>query len=135
MPAVPVLTETRTVTVKIIVNRRNELLSRNQLHCLVNILYFLGIYRLFTFEGFTCRKSSPEQTRILPVNYNLYIYIYILLTTNDIGRVLMLLSIFVEVDLSEERAEDVTITTSQLRHSGRGGFTLRCIMMCLHDYD
>ncbi|KAL4580936.1 hypothetical protein LXL04_017142 [Taraxacum kok-saghyz] len=49
-------------------------------------------------------------------------------------RVLMLLSIFVEVELSEERAEDVTITTSQLRRSGRGGFTLRYIMMCLHDY-
>ena len=36
----------------------------------------------------------------------------------------MLLSIFVEVELSEERAEDVTITTSQLRRSGRGGFYL-----------
>ncbi|KAL4588000.1 hypothetical protein LXL04_000878 [Taraxacum kok-saghyz] len=40
----PGLTETRVVTVKIIVNRTNELLSRNQLHCLVNMLYFLGIY-------------------------------------------------------------------------------------------
>ncbi|KAL4574239.1 hypothetical protein LXL04_021065 [Taraxacum kok-saghyz] len=64
-PVVPVLTETRTVTVNIIVNRRNELLSRNQLHCLVNILYFLGIYRLFTFEGFMGRKPGPEQTRSL----------------------------------------------------------------------
>ena len=82
MPAVPVLTETRTVTVKIIVNRRNEISSQNQLHRLVNILYFLGIYRLITFEGFAGRKSGPEQTRILPGLTLIMIYIY-LYTFND----------------------------------------------------
>ena len=126
VPAVPVLTKTRTVTVKIVVNRRNELLSWNQLHRLVNILYFLGIYRLFTLEGFTGRKSGPEQTRILP-GYTLiitciYIYIYILLTTESICRILMLLSIRVEAEFAEERTEDHGTTSSQSRRSDRGGF-------------
>ena len=122
MPVVPVLTETRTVTVKIIVNRRNELLSRNQLNCLINILYFLGIYGLFTFEGFTCRKSGPEQTRILPGFTLIITYIYILLTTESICRVLMLLSIRVETELADERTEDHGTTSSQPRRSDRGGF-------------
>ena len=77
---------------------------------------------LFSDVGCAGRKSGPEQTRKLSEFTLIITYIYILLTTNDIGRVLMLLSIFVEVELSEERAEDVTITTSQLRRSGRGGF-------------
>ncbi|KAL4582058.1 hypothetical protein LXL04_006596 [Taraxacum kok-saghyz] len=81
-PVVPVLTEARTVTVKIIVNRRNELLSRNQLHCLVNIFYFLGIYRLFTFEGFTGSKSGPEQTCILyPHNVALTTYFRLMVSS------------------------------------------------------
>ena len=65
-----------------------------------------------SFEGFTGRKSGPEQTRILPGFTLIITYIYILLTTNDIGRVLMLPSIFVEVELSEERAEDDTTATT-----------------------
>ena len=77
MPVVPVLADSHTFIVKIIVNRRNELLSRNQLHCLANILYFLGIYILFTFEGFTGRKSGPEQTRILPGFSLIITYLYI----------------------------------------------------------
>ena len=47
----------------------------------------------------------------------------------------MLLSIHVEAVLAEERTEDHGTTSSQLRRSDRGGFTLRYIMMCLHDYD
>ncbi|KAL4566983.1 hypothetical protein LXL04_022553 [Taraxacum kok-saghyz] len=31
--------------------------------------------------------------------------------------------------------DTAAITSSQLRRSNRGGFTLRYIMMCLHDYD
>ena len=72
-------------------------------------------------------KSGPEQTRRLP-EFTLiitYIYTYILLTTNGIGRVLMLLSIRVEAEFAEERTEDVTTTTSQLRRSDRGGFHYR----------
>ena len=81
-------------------------------------------------------KSGPEQTRILPKFMSIitYIYIFILLTTESNCRVLMLLSIRVETELAEERTEDVTTFTSQLRRSERGGFTLRYIMMCLHDY-
>ena len=55
--------------------------------------------------------------------------------TDYTGRVLMLLSIRVEAEFAEERTEDVTTTTSQVRRSERGGFTSRYIMMCLHDYD
>ena len=82
---------------------------------------------MFTFEGFTGRKWGPEQTRRLPeftliITY-IYIYIYIyLLTTDDIGRVLMLLSIRVEAEFAEERTEDHDTTFSQLRWSDRGGF-------------
>ena len=86
------------------------------------------------FKG---RKSGPEQTRRLP-EFTLiitYIYIYILLTTKSIGHVLMLLSIRVEAEFAEERTEDHGTTSSHLRRSDRGGFTLRYIMMCLHDYD
>ena len=72
--------------------------------------------------GFTGRKSGPEQTRILPGFTLIITCIYILLTTDDIGRVLMLLSICVEAELSKERTEDVTTTTSQLRRSERGEF-------------
>ena len=66
--------------------------------------------------GFTGRKSGPEQTHRLPE------FTLILLTTEYIGRVLMLLSIHVEAELPEERTEDVTTTSSQLRRSDRGGF-------------
>ena len=54
------------------------------------------------------------------VNYNSYIYI--LLTTERICRVLMLFSIRVETELVEERTEDHGTTSSQPRRSDRGGF-------------
>ena len=74
--------------------------------------------------GFKGRTSGPEQTRILP-EFTLiisYIYIYILLTTESIYRVLMLLSIRVEMELAEERTVDHSTTSSQPRRSDRGGF-------------
>ena len=52
----------------------------------------------------------------------LYINIYILLTTESIGRVLMLLSICVEAEFAEERTEDHDTTSSQPRRPDRGGF-------------
>ena len=75
--------------------------------------------------GFTGRKSGPEQTRRLPEFRLIRTYIdnlYILLTTESIGRILMLLSIRVEADFAEERTEDHDTTSSQLRRSDRGGF-------------
>ena len=72
--------------------------------------------------GFKGRKSGPEQTRILPGFTLIITYIYILLTTEIIGRVLMLLSIRVEAEFAEERTEYVTTTTSQLRRSDEVGF-------------
>ena len=72
--------------------------------------------------GFTGRKSGPEQTRILPKFTSIVTYIYILLTTENICRVLMLLSICVETELAEERTEDHGTTSSQPRRSDRGGF-------------
>ena len=49
-------------------------------------------------------------------------------------RVLMLLSIFVEVELSEERTKDHDTTSSQPRRSDRGGFLAAyCgVYVCLH---
>ena len=96
------------------------------MHCLVNILYFPGIYSLFTFEGFTGRKSGPEQTRRLPVFTLIITYIYILLTTDNIGRVLMLLSIRVEAEFAEACTEVLTSTISSLWRSDRGEFSHRC---------
>ena len=57
--------------------------------------------------GCAGRKSGPEQTRILP-GFTLFIsYIYILLTTDSVGHILMLLSIRVEAEFAEERKQDV----------------------------
>ena len=77
---------------------------------------------MFTFEGFTGRKSGPEQTRILPGFTLIITYIYILLTTESICRVLMLLSIRVETEFAEERTEDHGTTSFLPRRSDRGGF-------------
>ena len=85
---------------------------------------------LLSLEGLTGRKSGPEQTRILPEFTLIITYLYILLTTESICRVLMLLSIHVETELAEERTEDHGTTSSQSRRSDRGEFTLRYIMMC-----
>ena len=79
---------------------------------------------MITFEGFAGRKSGPEQTHRLP-EFTLiitYIYIYILLTTESFGCILMLLSIRVEAEFAEERTEYHGTTSSQPRRSDRGGF-------------
>ena len=74
--------------------------------------------------GFKSRKSGLEQTRRLPefTLIIIYIFIYILLTTESICRVLMLVSIHVETELAEERTEDHGTNSSQLRRSDRCGF-------------
>ena len=64
--------------------------------------------------GCAGRKSGLEQTRILLESTLIITYIYILLTTDNIGRVLMLLSIHVETELAEERTEDHGTTSSSL---------------------
>ena len=63
--------------------------------------------------GFAGRKPVPEQTRsLLGFSLNTYIDVVILLTTNGIGRLLMLHSIRVEAEVEERRAEDTTTTSS-----------------------
>ena len=85
--------------------------------------------------GFKGRKSGPEQTRRMPEFTLIITIIYIyFLTTDDIGRVLMLLSIRVVTKVEGSNSGDATTTSAHLRRSDRGGFTLRYIMMCLHDY-
>ena len=72
--------------------------------------------------GFAGRKSGPEQTRRLPEFTLIIIIIYIyFLTTDNIGRVLMLLSIRVVTKVEGSNSGDAT-TTSQLRRLDLGGF-------------
>ena len=73
--------------------------------------------------GFKGRKSGPEQTRRLPEFTLIITIIYIyFLTTNNIGRVLMLLSIRVVTNVEGSNSGDATTTSSHLRRSDRGGF-------------
>ena len=63
--------------------------------------------------GFKGRKSGHEQTRRLPEFTLIITIIYIyFLTTDDIGHVLMLLSIRVVTKVEGSNSGDATTTTS-----------------------
>ena len=72
--------------------------------------------------GCAGRKSGPEQTRILPGFSLIITYIYILLTTESVGHILMLLSIRVEAEFAEERTEDHGTTFLSLDGRTEVGF-------------
>ena len=77
MPVVPVLADSHTFIVKIILNRRMTFRTSILWPCLTKTYYFLIIQSLVTFVGFTGRKSGPEQTRILP-GFSLFItYVFL----------------------------------------------------------
>ena len=78
--------------------------------------------------GSTSRKSGPEQTRRLPEFTLIITIIYIyFLTTGDIGRVLMFLSIRVVTKVEGSNSGDATTTSAHLRRSDRGEFlTILC---------
>ena len=78
MPAVPVLADSYTVTVKFTINRRNEILTRNQFLCSAKTLYFLDILSLPSDVGYTGGNRVPNRPADLP-DFTLiitYIFIY-----------------------------------------------------------
>ena len=64
------------------------------------------------------------------------IQLFIYRVTRIINRGLTYVHVHVVTKIEGRTSGDTAATTSpQLRRSDRGGFTLRYIMMCLHDYD